>query len=238
MVLNVVTASSLMAAPKPSNGLPDAPAPAADVALPDAPMPQTTPSSSGTIHYASHYMSTIFPGETVRRLTARQKFIYAGRQMVEPLSQLSALRSAVWGQWVNSNPLYGTNSTAFAQRFGAAIARENSFRFLADGMMPAILHEDPRYYRLGDGGTVPRVKYALVQAFVTHTDDGANTFNYGGFLGRGMGASLTYLYYPAPSRSGAVVLETFGASIGGLIVLDEFREFMPHAFFSRFDIFR
>jgi len=33
-------------------------------------------------------------------------------------------------------------------------------------------------------------------------------------------------------------LETFSLSIGGLITLDEFREFLPQAFFTKFDIFR
>lgn len=211
----------------------------ADATLPDAPMPQAAASTTGNaIHYAPLYARTVFPGETAHRLTNKQKFLYAGRQIIEPIALVPALGSAVWDQWRNGDPRYGTDGAAFAERFGAAVARENSYRFLTDGLMPVVLHEDPRYYRLGEGSALRRMTYAFVQTFVTHTDDGRQTFNYGGWIGRALGASMTYIYYPEPSRNGGVVLRTFGTSLGGLTAYDEFREFLPRAIFTKLDIFR
>ncbi len=92
--------------------------------------------------------------------------------------------------------------------------------------------------RLGEGSALRRMTYAFVQTFVTHTDDGRQTFNYGGWIGRALGASMTYIYYPEPSRNGGVVLRTFGTSLGGLTAYDEFREFLPRAIFTKLDIFR
>lgn len=211
---------------------------AAPADVPEAPMPQEGSSSVGAVHYAPLYARTIFPGETPRRLSPRQKFIYTLRQSAEPVNLAPALFSAGESQWRNGDPRYGTDSAAFAQRFGAAVARENSYRLLTDGVMPVLLHEDPRYYRLGSGSTFARMRYAFLQTFVTRNDDGKITFNYGGWLGRALGASMTYAYYPAPSRNGGVVLRTFGTSLGGLTVYDEFREFLPRAIFNRLDLLR
>ncbi len=218
--------------------------------LPDAPQPvahqaaannlQMAPLAGATVvRYAPLYARTIFPGETPRRLTARQKFIYAIRQWVEPIDLAPALLSTGWSQYQNSDPRYGTGADAFGQRFGAAIAREDSDRLFTDGLLPAVLHEDPRYYRMGESASnFHRGLYALGQTFVTRTDAGKVIPNYSGFLGRGMALGLTYAYYPAASRNGGVLLRGFGSSVGGLAVFDLLREFVPREVFSHLTIFR
>jgi hypothetical protein len=218
--------------------------------LPDAPQPvphrtaakslQSAPATAGAVvRYAPLYARTIFPGETAHRLTSREKLIYAGRQWVEPVNLLPALLTTGWSQYQNSDPRYGTGADAFGQRFGAAIAREDSDRLFTDGLLPAVLHEDPRYYRKGESASnFHRGLYALGQTFVTRTDEGKVIPNYSGFLGRGMALGLTYAYYPAASRNGGVLLRGFGSSVGGLAVFNLLREFVPREVFSHLTIFR
>lgn len=228
----------------------------AKIELPDAPQPaqkstasdpqnaigkalqKATPAET-TLIYAPLYARTIFPGETSRRLNAKQKFIYSARQMVEPVNLLPALGSSGWSQFTQSDPLYGDSVSAFGKRFGAAILREDSDRLLTDGLLPILLREDVRYYRLGESSSnVQRVKYALGQVFVARTDDGKEIPNYSGFIGRAMAIGLTFSYYPPASRTTRVALEGFGSSIGGLVVYDVLREFVPREVFSHLTIFR
>jgi hypothetical protein len=226
------------AAPASAPSLPDAPQPVPHRAA--AKDPQTALATAGTVvRYAPLYARTIFPGETARRLTAREKLIYAGRQWVEPVNLLPALLTTGWSQYQNSDPRYGTGADAFGQRFGAAIAREDSDRLFTDGLLPAVLHEDPRYYRKGESASnFHRSLYALGQTFVTRTDEGKVIPNYSGFLGRGMALGLTYAYYPNASRNGGVLLRGFGSSVGGLAVFNLLREFVPREVFSHLTIFR
>ena len=240
LVLMMAAAHSLLALSTQPTALPDAPLPVPDATS----VPQTSalPGSSpagAPVHYAPLYARTIFPGETAQHLTVREKFLYAGRQMVEPVNLLPALFSSGWSQYINSDPRYGTDSSAYAQRFGAAIAREDSDRLFTDALLPVLLHEDPRYYRLGESSSnFWRVAYAFGQTFVARTDNGKEVPNYSGFIGRAMAMGLTYAYYPAASRNGGVVLRGFGTSLGGLVAFNLLREFVSRDVFSHLTIFR
>lgn len=228
----------------PKDGLPDAPNPAASETASQplrgfVAVPQSNLSNINQVRYAPLYARTIFPGEKARRLTVGEKFIYSGRQMVEPVDLLPALLSSGWSQYQNTDPKYGTGSSAFGQRFGATILREDTDRLFTDALLPVLLHEDVRYYRLGeDSSNVRRTAYALGQVFVARTDNGREIPNYSGFIGRGMAIALTFAYYPEASRSGGVALRDFGSSVGGLAVYDLLREFVPREIFSRLTIFR
>lgn len=205
--------------------------------LPDAPQPNGTAQTgktSGTDRnpaptsdrptYESLYDRVIFPGNRARPWTAKDKFIFAGRQIIEPINLGPAIISAGYGQLSNDDPRYGTDAAAFGERFGTAIIRQDSYRLLADGFMPILFREDPRYYRSGEGSLAKRFCYALAQTFVTRSDGGKTVPNYAGVLGRGVAASLTYAYYPAASANARVVLSTFGTSLGGDAALNAIRE--------------
>lgn len=202
-------------------------------ALPDAPKP----ARGAGKEYAPLYARTIFPGQLAQHLTVRDKFIYSFRQMAEPVNLLPGVFSATESQWRNSDPKYGTDSGALGQRLGAALIREDSDRLFTNAVLPSLLHEDPRYYRLGEGSTMRRTGYALEQVFVGRTDGGKSIPNYAGFIGRAVAAGLTQAYYPDTSRGGGVVLRGFGASLGGLAAFNLMREFVPKDVFSYLTIF-
>jgi len=198
---------------------------------------QPSASSVNSKGYAPLYARTIFPGQTAQHLTVKDKFIYSFRQMVEPVNLLPAVFSAGESQWRNSDPKYGTDSGAFDQRLGAALIREDSDRLFTNAALPSLLHEDPRYYRLGEGSAMRRTGYALEQVFVGRTDGGKSIPNYAGFIGRVMAAGLTQVYYPDTSLGGGVILRGFGASLGGLAAFNIMREFVPKEVFSHLTIF-
>lgn len=216
--------------------LPDAPSPVSDTAASATAM-QVSALNAGETLYAPVYARTIFPGQTAQHLTVKGKFIYSFQQMAEPVNLVPAIFSSAESQWRNSDPKYGTDSGAFGQRLGAALIREDSDRLFTNAVLPSLLHEDPRYYRLGEGGTIKRTEYALTQVFVGRTDTGKSTPNYSGFIGRAMAAALTQAYYPDTSRGGGVVLRGMATSLGGLAAFDLMREFVPHAVFTHLTIF-
>jgi hypothetical protein len=65
-----------------------------------------------------------------------------------------------------------------------------------EGIFPAMLHEDPRYFRRGTGPKWNRTWYALSRVMVTRTDAGGTRFNYSEWLGNASAVAISNAYYP------------------------------------------
>lgn len=204
----------------------------AETVLPDAPQsqPATKPfsqSSGGAISPARRYAQVIEPGQTAVPLTAPEKLVFSLTEVARPITLIPALYSASYEQIFLTDPKYGSDAGAWAEKFGAAMLRSTSVRVFSDGIFAAVFHQDPRYYRVGNGSILHRGLLSAEQAVVARGDDGSKQPNYSGIVGRAAAAALTTTYYPAPSVNGRVVGLTFVTSIatdaGGNLVL----EFLP-----------
>jgi hypothetical protein len=67
---------------------------------------------------------------------------------------------------------------------------------LTEGILPSLLHEDPRYFRLGEGTKKHRFGYALSRILVTRTNSGHNTFNIAEVGGNASAVALSNAWYP------------------------------------------
>lgn len=174
------------------------------------------PMRSATPAMASRTTKNIAPGQQAPRLTIGDKILLGFRSSVTPFSLTGWVFSAGYSQAINGSPNYGTNATAFAQRLGAAAARNESEGVFSDALMAPLFHEDPRYYEMGQGHPfIKRVLYAATRTFVTRTDDGQATPNYALLFGNVGGAALTNAYYPPQNRGFGNTAKTFGLSLGG-----------------------
>ncbi len=101
---------------------------------------------------------------------------------------------------------------------------ENSF---VEFIIPAPLHEDTRYYTLGHGGFVRRMKYSLGHVFITRDDSGNNVFNVGEVAGAGVAAGISNLYYPSRERTLSNTAQKWGVNVGLDALTFAFKEFWP-----------
>ena len=125
-----------------------------------------------------------------------------------------------------ASPNYGTDRGAFGQRLGAAAIRDASEGIFSDSIMSPLLHEDPRYYRLGPSHNFfVRAIYAGTRPIITRTDGGRTSPNLAELSGTLAGSALTQAYYPQLNRGATQVMETFGGSLGGSAVGDVVSEF-------------
>lgn len=125
----------------------------------------------------------------------------------------------------NEFPEYGQGAEGYGKRYGASLADEVSAGFFSNFFYPALLKEDPRYFRLGQGTLKHRVGYALAQEFVCHTDKGGRSFAFSNVLGAVSAGGLSNAYYPQSDRGFGLTLSRAGiallyGSLGGLS--DEF----------------
>lgn len=188
--------------------------------LPEAPVAASAGEGAGqargTVRMAGPLDDTIDTGETAPRLRVGDKILMGMRSSVTPFAALGWVVSAGYEQATNGSPNYGQTGKGFAQRLGAAAARDSSETIFSTSVMAPILHEDPRYYRMGAGhNVIHRAFYAATRTLVTRTDGGRTTANFAFLTGNLEGSALTQLYYPPGNRNLGEVLSTFGGSIGG-----------------------
>jgi hypothetical protein len=70
--------------------------------------------------------------------------------------------------------------------------------FMVGAVFPSALHQDPRFYQLGQGGFFRRTGYAVGRIFVTRSDSGHKQFNYSEIFGAATAAAIsTYAYHPS-----------------------------------------
>jgi hypothetical protein len=168
------------------------------------------------------------PNQKVPPLTPRQKFHLFAKETIDPYTWASAAGGAWMSQVSQDTPKYGEGWAAYGERFGAAYMDMTTQNFFSDYLLASVLHEDPRYYRMGPGHSVPRrVFYSLTRMVVTRTDRGTERFNFSGVGGMAMGIALSNAYYPDKSVSGSVTGWRFYTSITSSALGNLLPEFWP-----------
>ena len=95
-------------------------------------------------------------------------------------------------------------------------------------MVAAAMHEDPRYFRKGEGHSLfSRAGYALSRALVIRKDDGGNTFNFDNVFGSALSSGVSNIYYPAASRTRPAMLMHFWIDIADNGFVNLAPEFWP-----------
>ena len=178
---------------------------------------------------AGKYDIIINPSERAQPLTARDKLLYAAHEQIQPYVFSPALISAGIGQITGNDPKYGSDSAGFGERFGAGMLRGATDRLSGDGWLAAVFHQDPRFYREGEGnGTIiDRGLHAARQSLVRRNDAGDERFNASGILGHAFANCLALAYYPGVSQHASAAARGFGIAVAADAGSKLFLEFGP-----------
>ena len=163
----------------------------------------------------------IYPGQTAPTITAKDKVEMGLLHGVSSYSILGWFVSSGIDHWNDDSPHYGVDKGAYGERLAAAAVRGYTEEILKDSVLASVLHQDPRYYKMGPGHSLRlRAAYAASRILVTRNDKGRLAPNYTVMGGNLLGAALTNAYYPAADRSFGQTARTFGAAMyGGSISL-------------------
>jgi hypothetical protein len=128
-------------------------------------------------------------------LTAKEKIVIAAKDSFDiPVYPTSGLFALLY-QIENQNPSFGQGMSGYAKRFGTAYGDQMIGNMMTEGLVPALFHADPRYFRLGEGSKAHRTLYAVSQIFVTKMDSGHRTFNFEEWGGNAAAAAISNVYY-------------------------------------------
>lgn len=116
--------------------------------------------------------------------------------------------------------------TGFAKFYTRSLGDQIIGSYVSEAILPSLLHEDPRYFRLGMGSIGHRVAYAGSRILITRADSGKNRFNTSEIAGNAGIVALTTLYYP-DSRTASDGAERFGMQLGNDVISNLMTEFWP-----------
>ena len=172
-------------------------------------------------------LNTLNASDKVAPWTAKQKYLEATKEAFDYGSFLVAGVFAGLSQLENQFPEYGQGAKGYAKRYGSNFGDLAISTFLTKAVLPAALHEDPRYYRLGQGGFKTRLRYVIGRTFITRKDNGRDGFNYSMVGGSAAAAAASNIYYPAGSRNAANAAQNWGLLLGANTGFNGLREFWP-----------
>jgi len=221
----------------PTSQINPAPAPPSDsgaISLPDAPSaPQDKKDNSqgkqtkrmfGVVpNFAAVSSNTQLPP-----LSTREKFSLAAHDSILDYSSFTwAGILAAQALLLNSSPELGSGFVGYRRYYWRTFADGVSGTFFTEAIVPTIMHEDPRYYTLGQGGFLRRTGYAISRAFVAKTDSGSTRFNFSEVVGNGLEAGLSNAYYPPQERGLSQTAANWGTQMESAVLNHVFQEFWP-----------
>ena len=149
-------------------------------------------------------------------MSAGQKMKLAFRSATDPVTFGAAFLVAGYHEAKDDDKGFGWGPEGYGKRAGAAYLDAFDGGMIGNGILPSILHQDPRYFRLGHGATSHRLLYAVATTVICkHDNTGKWEPNYSNVGGNLIAGGISNLYYPS-NESG--IGQTFS---NGLIVTAE-----------------
>lgn len=159
-------------------------------------------------------------------ITPKQKITIALKDSFDyPLVAVGAAYAGLY-QLENSHPQFGQGFEGYMRRFGTSYCNQVVGNMMTEGVLPILLHEDPRYFRMGQGAKWHRTGYALTRIFVTHTDSGRQIFNFAEVGGNAIAAGVGLAYY-SDDRDVPDFLQNWGTQLATDAFSQVLKEFWP-----------
>ena len=159
-------------------------------------------------------------------LTPREKFRIATLDSFDRGTVALGVLFAAEAQLTDSNPSFGQGVRGYAHYFGTSYADYVIGDYMTEGIFPALLHQDPRYFRRGTGSGLSRVGYAIGQIFRTHNDSGRGQFNFSEIAGNSTAVAISMVYYPE-NRDVTDAVSKLGSQLGVDMASNILKEFWP-----------
>jgi hypothetical protein len=159
-------------------------------------------------------------------LTAREKFKIAMQDSFDPGTVALSAILAGQAQLSNSNPAFGQGVKGYAHYLATTYTDFAVGNYMTEAIYPALLHQDPRYFRRGTGSVLSRLGYSAVQIFITHGDNGRTQFNFSEVAGNSTAVAISMAYYP-DDRDAADAATKLGLQLGIDMASNIIKEFAP-----------
>ena len=199
---------------------------AAEATAPSRPAPDLTPPGGKRIAgVLPNYRTADISQENTTLDRGRKIYIARKDAFDFPLVGISAVLAGI-AQAGHASPSFGQGLKGYGHRLLTTYADQVIGNTFTEGLFPVLLHEDPRYFRRGEGNGWYRAWYAASRVFVTHKDGGKPRFNYSEWIGNSAAVAISTSYYPdgrTASDAALKLLQQCGTDAASQIL----KEFWP-----------
>jgi hypothetical protein len=129
-------------------------------------------------------------------LTPRQKGYLAIHNLTSPANLLTIVALSGFTIGIDSHTAYGPGWKGFGKNAGVSLLQDATGEFFGAFLIPSLVHQDPRYYRMPKASIPRRIGHALSRTFVANNDDGSLMPNYATLLTYPINAELSNMYVP------------------------------------------
>jgi hypothetical protein len=161
--------------------------------------------------------------------SVREKLVTASEDSFDYSAFVLPVLISVQQEAANDTPEFGKGGVGYGRYLWHTYVDQTSENYFVEFFVPAVTHEDTRYYTMGPGGgrKLKRIGYALSRVVITRDIAGRDTFNISEVVGSGAAAGVSNFYYPTPERTFGNTANKWGVNVGVDAVGFMLREFWP-----------
>jgi len=115
----------------------------------------------------------------------------------------------------------------FAKNVGVAYTQDMQGQFFDTFLIPSLVHQDPRYYRMPYASIPRRVLNSVIQVYWSRGDDGKGMPNYANFLGFAINAEIMNLYVPGIQTDRSATAQRYLTGLAAAPIDNFITEFLP-----------
>jgi hypothetical protein len=158
----------------------------------------------------------------------KYNFTVASHQALDYSSFIFLGLTSLTAEGLNEHPALGKGVGGFYAYTWRGFLDKTDGTYLSAWLLPSLLHEDTRFYPLGQGHSIAiRELYIISRQGVARTYGGAQTPNIAGLGGKVLTQVISRNYYPSSATSFGVLAEKFGYSVMRDVIFTNIREFYP-----------
>jgi hypothetical protein len=136
--------------------------------------------------------------------------------------------TSLTAEWTDAHPALGKGAPGFYAYTWRGFLDKTDGTYLSGWLLPSLLHEDTRFYPLGNGHRIiTRALYVISRQGVARTYGGSQTPNIAGLGGKVLTQIVSREYYPPGATDFSVLATKFAYSAMRDIAFSSVREFYP-----------
>ena len=136
--------------------------------------------------------------------------------------------TSLTAEGMNEHSALGKGAGGFYAYTWRGFLDKSDNTYLSAWLLPSLLHEDTRYYALGNEHSISiRALYVISRQGVARTYGGRQTPNFAGLGGKVITQVVSRTYYPPSATNFAVLASKFGYSVMRDVIFSAIREFYP-----------
>ena len=160
-------------------------------------------------------------------MTWQQKGYLALHDLTDPANFGTILGISAISVAADSHSAYGPGLEGFGKTVGVSLLQDATAQFFGAFAIPAIVHQDPRYFRMPHAPIAKRIIYSVSRTVISRSDSGKSMPNYATLLQYPISAELDNFYVPGIHPDAASTTSRIFIGYGLDPVNNLLNEFLP-----------